>query len=281
MNWLTIARKEFSDASRSLMLWIVSALFILFALVVMGAYIIFQEEFTPPDAEPGTAVDVFLFVLSPVGLFAPIIALLVGYKAIVGERESGSLKVLLSLPYTRLDVMIGKFIGRSMVMAVPLLLAFIILGGLILAFVGTFSVLDYVVIIILSLLFAAVFVSIAIAISSMTKSSTIAGAAMFGVYLVFLVFWDLFELALLYLIEGTVFPPDPIPHWFLFVDMLAPQGAYSNAVQGFLPGVDIYGGMFPENPPLYLSEWAALLVLIAWFAIPFFLAYVRFRGVDL
>lgn len=281
MSWTVVAKKEFGDAARSLVLWIVSVIFVLFGVILIGSYIVFEEEFSPPEADPGTALDAMVFVLSPIALVAPIIALIVGYKSIVGERESGSLKVLLSLPHTRWDVMFGKLVGRSLVVVVPLLIALVIMGALITAFVAPIGILDYVLVLALSILFAAVFVAIAVAISGATSNSTVAGAAMFGIYVLFLLFWDLIDLGLLYLIEGRLSPqPDP-PNWYLFFDMLSPDGAYLIAAQGLLPEVDLYVGMFPEEVPWYLSEWTALGILLFWLIVPFAIGYLRFREADL
>jgi Cu-processing system permease protein len=43
----------------------------------------------------------------------PLIALLLGFDAIVGERERGSLDLLLSLPITRLELLLGKYLGLA------------------------------------------------------------------------------------------------------------------------------------------------------------------------
>lgn len=277
MSWPAIARKEFSDASRSLLLWAISGLFLLFAVVVIGAFAAIQSA----TGDGASSIDALAFVLSPVALFAPIIALLVGYKSIVGERESGSLRVLLSLPHTRWDVMFGKLVGRSAVMAVPVVIAFVVMALLVSVFIEPIAVVDYLAVFALSVLFAMAFVSIAIAVSGATRSSTVAGAAMFGLYALFAVFWDVLQLGLLYAVEGRFVPiPDP-PEWYFLVDMLSPNGAYTTAAQGLLPNTDLYGGLFPGEPPLYLGEWAAILVLLAWLAVPFAVGYLRFRETDL
>ncbi len=281
MSWRVVARKEFSDAVRSLVFWIVSGLFIAFGLLVVGSYVAFEDEMTTAGAQAGTALDAMLFVLTPVTLFAPLIALLVGYKAIVGEHESGSLRVLLSLPHTRWDVMFGKLLGRTAVVVIPVALAFVVMGALISIAIEPVSPVEYLVLLAVSIVFVAAFVAIAVAISGLTKRSTVAGAGVFGLYALFLVFWDVIELGLLYLFEGSINPGPNPPHWYHLVDMIAPNGAYMTAMQGLLPGTDIYAGMFPENPPLYLSEWAALTVLVAWLVIPFALGYWRFREADL
>ncbi|MFW6447972.1 MAG: ABC transporter permease subunit [Halobacteriota archaeon] len=281
MSWRAIARKDVSDASRSLILWIVTAVFLLFGVLVAGAFVLLANV-EGPGGEPASSVNALLFIISPVALFAPIIALLVGYKAIVGERDSGSLKVLLSLPHTRWDVMVGKLVGRTVVMAVSVTLAFVVMGLIVTVFVEPIDIPAFLVVFALSILYAATFVSIAIAISGAVRSSTVAAAAMFGIFALFLMFWDLLLFGLNYLIEGSVFPDmTDIPTWYHFVDMLSPDGAYTVAVQGLLPEVDIYGGQFPEAVPLVISEWAALVVLALYLVVPFGLGYLRFRAVDL
>lgn len=42
------------------------------------------------------------------------------YGAILHERNSGSIRFLLGLPNSRRDIVVGKFLGRSGTVAVPL-----------------------------------------------------------------------------------------------------------------------------------------------------------------
>lgn len=279
MSWQVVAKKEFSDAARSLVLWIISVVFVLAGVLMVGSYIIFGEEFAP-EADVG-ALDAMVFVLSPIALVVPIIALVVGYKSIVGERESGSLKVLLSLPHSRWDVMFGKLIGRTLVVVIPLVAALVVMGAMISVFIEPVGIASYLIVFVLSLLLAGVFVAIAVAISGATSNSTVAGAAMFGIYALFLVFWDIINLGVLYLLEGRVTPgPDP-PGLYFLVDMLSPDGAYIIAAQELLPEVNFFGDTFPESIPWYLSEWAAVAILLLWSIVPFAIGYYRFREADL
>lgn len=68
---------------------------------------------------------------------------MLGYRAIVGERESGSLKFLLGLPHTRRDVILGKLIGRVSTVTVAVLVGFAIVGVHLLVIAETFSVAAY------------------------------------------------------------------------------------------------------------------------------------------
>lgn len=47
----------------------------------------------------------------------PLIAVLLGYDAIVGEQEGGLLELLLSMPITRLAILLGKYLGLSAALA--------------------------------------------------------------------------------------------------------------------------------------------------------------------
>lgn len=279
MSWQVIAKKEFGDAARSLVLWIVSIVFVISGMFMVGSYIAFGEEFAQ-DTQVG-ALDAMVFVLSPIALLVPIISLVVGYKSIVGERESGSLKVLLSLPHTRWDVMFGKLIGRTLVVVIPLIAALVVMGAMITIFIEPVGGGSFLILFLLSLLLAAVFVAIAVAISGATGNSTVAGAAMFGIYVLFLVFWDIIDLGVLYLLEGRITPGPNPPGVYYFFDMLSPDGAYTIAAQELLPEVNFFGDMYPASVPWYLSEWIAIGILLAWLIIPFALGYYRFREADL
>jgi hypothetical protein len=54
----------------------------------------------------------------------PLIALLLGFDAIVGERERGSLDLLLSLPITRLELLLGKYLGLAAALTLSTLAGF-------------------------------------------------------------------------------------------------------------------------------------------------------------
>ncbi|MDZ7850465.1 MAG: ABC transporter permease subunit [Halodesulfurarchaeum sp.] len=61
-------------------------------------------------------------------MLVPIMALIAGYLAIAGERESGSLKILLGLPPSRGEVLAGKFLGRAAVVGIGVAAGFAISG---------------------------------------------------------------------------------------------------------------------------------------------------------
>lgn len=124
MSTLTVAKKDFQDGIRSRSLLV---LIVVFAVFMTGAAYFFTELRPQPSGDPEmTAVLYSLFV--PTVFLLPIVGTMVGYKAIVGERESGSLKFLLGLPHTRLNVVFGKLLGRAGLITVAIIIGFVV-GG--------------------------------------------------------------------------------------------------------------------------------------------------------
>jgi len=97
-----IAQKEFSEFIKSKRLWIIIG-----ALIII--YIL-QATFLRlyPSGVPLTITQVFSSTTASIGLIAPFLGIALGYDAISRERESGTLRVLLSKPVYREDVVNGK-----------------------------------------------------------------------------------------------------------------------------------------------------------------------------
>lgn len=160
MSWAHVARKDFADASRSKLLW---GLTVILLLLVAGLSVIPYLL----DSDGSVAFGAGLtFVFGAVGFLIPIIGLVVGYRSIVGERESGSIRFLLGLPNSRRDVVIGKVIGRAIVVAVPTIFAFIVGAIVIYALYTGFEVINYLGLFVFTLIMGLVYVAIAVSVSA-------------------------------------------------------------------------------------------------------------------
>jgi hypothetical protein len=168
MTWAVVARKDFNDARRSRSLWGLSAAFLVLALLFAGLYA-FVPEFTA-DEEVST-LGLMTFLSAPVALFVAVASLVVAYKSIAGEAETGSGKLLLSLPHTRRDIVLGKVVGRSLVLAIPVLVGLVAMLAVV--FVGevAFSVTDYVLFGLVTMLFVLVYMAFYVGISASTTST--------------------------------------------------------------------------------------------------------------
>jgi Cu-processing system permease protein len=110
-------------------------------------------------------------------MLLPIIAIMLGYGAIISERENGSMGVVLSCPVSRSDVIIGKFLGLGLVLLVTIFLGFGISGLVVGAMAGFANSLDYLLFMILTFLFAMFFLGFSIFMSALAskRSTAIAG----------------------------------------------------------------------------------------------------------
>src|SRR5581483_9547497 len=101
---LVIARKEFWDRLRNRWVLAIAAIFTVFALVIayfgaaQGGAVGFQNM----DVTIVSLVSLVIYIV-------PLIALILGYDAVVGEGERGTLDLLLSQPLTRLELLLGKY----------------------------------------------------------------------------------------------------------------------------------------------------------------------------
>lgn len=288
MNTVTIARKEFADTARSRMLW---ALMGVFVLLTVGGVVAFNSVF-----DDFTVVEATQSIADPTLQILPLTALVVGYLAIAGERESGSIRVLLGLPATRRDVMLGKLLGRTGTVLLAVGTAFVAGAVAIFGLYGELKVIDFLLILLLTAVYALVYVGIAVGISAFAKTRGRAMAGAVSVFLVFSVLWNFIPTGIYYLLRGEL-ASAPVPAWFVFVQRLNPTNAFA-AAQRFLvttfgsssvvsqPGIS--GGsaqslseMIVGEVPFYVEHWFGVVILGIWLLLPVVVGYLRFQSVDI
>ena len=278
MSSIVVAKKDFRDAVRSRVLIGLTLVFALFT--VGGSFLASRASGLFGSGSGESTVQLILALLTPASFLVPIIALVVGYGAIAGERESGSLKFLLGLPHRRRDVVLGKILGRSGVVAVSILIGFAVgLAGLF-AFVGSVSIVDYVAFTLVTMLFGFVYVCIGVGLSSMTKSTTKAAVGAFGLIIFFWFAWGITGQLLLRLIEGE-FLVRSFPDWYLAYLSLPPDSAYGSAVGAVLGDNQFTMATGIENIPLVSEPWFGFVLLAVWALVPLGLGIWRFESVDL
>ena len=191
MSWDVVAKKEFRDALRSKGLWALSIVFTAFFVIPAVGALYFDQNLGRAGQELGMQFLISSLYLNIVTWLLPIVAIFAGYAAISKERTSGSLKLLLSLPHSRLDVIVGKVVGRCGVVGVPLAGAFIVTGVFLAASKLTFKPGLYATFALFSMVFALVIVAVAVSISGAVDNSlySIIGNMTFFVSITF--FWNL------------------------------------------------------------------------------------------
>ena len=235
MSWDVVAKKEFRDALRSKGLWALSIVFTAFFVIPFALAYFFDIGVRSGAEDIGMQVIISSIYLNIVTLFLPLVAIFAGYAAISKERTSGSLKLLLSLPHSRLDVIVGKVVGRCAVVGVPLAGALAITALAFIVSDVTFKPGLYVAFAMFSMVFALVMVAVAVSISGAVENSlySIIGNMTYFVSITF--FWNLWANSIGdglwdYLgIQGAT-------NWgiVLFLKLLNPSQAYKTIMNSML-----------------------------------------------
>ena len=143
-----------------------------------------------------------------------------------------------------------------------------------------FSVTDYVLFGLVTMLFVLVYMAFYVGISAST-TSTARVATLSVLALVLLEFaWDIVPIGAWFIANGFVVPPGlfsgaAMPDWVAFLANMPPSSAYLNSVSGVLTGSMAGSG------PWYLSQWFSLVVLAIWGIVPLVVGYLRYNRADI
>jgi len=281
MSWVVIARKDFQDAVRSRTLWALSGAFFALVGLLTVAYGTVDEV---SGGEP-SALGLIFFVASSIGLFVSVAAIVICYKSLAGERESGSMKVLLSLPHTRADVVVGKVLGRTAVLTVPILVALLVGAGLGAVLLGEVAPVATVVFAVFGLVFALTYAAIIVGISATTGSTSRAAALAIGFLVVFEFLWDVVVIGLVFVTNDFALPTGGFPDWVFPVTQIPPSNAFVASLSAAVPdaptAVADSGPSAGQVDAIFGTPWIGVVVLALWTVVPVVFGYWRFQGADL
>lgn len=270
---LTVAWKEFRDDFRNRWTVAIAVLFALLALTIawFGGAAAGRVGFTSFDATLASLTTLGAFVI-------PLIGLLIAYDTIVGERDDGTLLLMLSYPLARGQLVSGKFLGHCAALAVATLAGFTLAVAIMQVMQPVAQTLDaWLVIgrfIVSASMLGACFVGVACLISVQAASkSRAAGLALIG-WLASVVLFDLALLALLVVSGGNPVERAVYPYLLLLnpVDVFR---LVNLATLGSGAGNELLTGMTAgyAYPPALLYA-----LLLAWAVLPFAWAALAFRG---
>lgn len=281
-TWLTVARKDVEDAIRSRTLLVMTVVLALLIVLLVALPGLFADGFP---------VELAVYLITyPAAIVVPLVALVASYLAVAGERESGSLKLLLGLPPTRRDVVLGKFLGRLVVVQLSVLIAFAV--GLVVAFLafGEAPLGPFLVTTVLTAVLATSFVGLAVGFSAGAPTGSRAIAPAIGVYVVVIALWDLFVQVLPFAAD-YLFSVSLDPTTVDVINVLSPRSAYGRLINAIvvpwlretLPS-GLAGGLpqfTPSGDSVFLESWFLVVLLLAWAAVPVVVGYWRFERADL
>lgn len=266
---LAIARKEFRDRLRSRWALTVAAVFTAFALSIayFGAAQQGAVGFRGIELTIASLVSLAIYLM-------PLIALILGYDAIVGERERGSLDLLLSLPITRLELLLGKYLGLTAALALATLLGFGLVGIAIGWQGGSYALFHYGGFMLSALLLGMVFLSLAVLVSTFARGKSSASGAAIGLWFVFVLIYDLMLLGALVASQGGM------PAWLVsLLVLLNPTDIFRLLNIFSLEELKSLYGLATVVPDTLTEAWALSLAMAAWIVAPLGLAYAKFRQV--
>lgn len=298
MSWQAVARKDFADAVRSRWLWALSLLFIGVFSIPTVARLYFGTAQRQAGSNSGVVQLFIFFMKEGVAIFVPLIAIVVAYAALSRERESGTIKLLLSLPHSRSDVVFGKVLGRSAVIALPIIVGFVVAGITLLPAASGFEAAKYVQFAFLTALLGVVFVGLSVGVSAASKTNRQAMVGAVGLYTLATFFWNP---AASKIADGvkSVLGLSATDRIFvlLFMKLMNPVQAYKTLVDSIVMGSalearkSMFGFFIFRDPaaskalgnqlPLAFSDPFTVVYLLFWLFVPVAIGLELFRRSDL
>lgn len=262
-----VALKEFQDGLRNR--WFIS-ITLIFAVLSVGL----SYYGAAASGDTGTvSLSSTIASLSSLAVFLiPLIALLLSYDSFVGEQESGTLLLLLTYPLSKVQLLLGKFLGQGSIIALATLLGFGS-AALLLSVQNDFATVmpAFGLFILTATLLGLAFISIAYVISlAVNEKSKAAGIAL----LVWFFFVLVFDLALLALLVGT----ETGLSQSLLVNtmMLNPADIFRLINLAALDSADV-NGVLSVAINSSQSMTSLLLLMLAWIALPLVIASTVFK----
>jgi Cu-processing system permease protein len=262
-----IAEKEFRDRIRNRWVLAIAALFVVFALVIayMGAAQQGAVGFRGIDVTIAGLVSLVIYLV-------PLIALILGYDAIVGERDKGSLELLLTMPITRFELLIGKFAGLAAALACSTLAGFGLAGVMLSYQIGLAALLHYAVFLASALLLGLAFLSLAVLVSVVAGNRMRASGVAIALWFFYVLVYDLLLLGLLVLTEGRYHLG-----FFPVLLMLNPADIFRILNVFWLEDVRQIYGLATVFPRALADPWLLASAMVAWIVAPLACAIWRFK----
>lgn len=272
---LIIAGKEIREGLRNR--WVLATTVLLAALALTLTFL----GSTPAGNVGANALDVVIVSLSSLTIFLlPLIALLISHDAIAGEMERGTMLLLLSYPVGRRQVLLGKFIGHLAILAFATVAghgAAALSQAAVEAEIALESRMAFSAMIGSSSLLGAAFIAIGCLISAVFRDrSTGAGAAV-GVWLLFVLIYDMALLGLLVADQGKSLTSGAVN----ILLMLNPADVYRLFNLTGFANVTTFSGMAGLSDSIAFGPAALLLALAAWTLFPLAFAVLAFSRREL
>lgn len=264
-----IAVKEWRDGIRNR--WVLATTVLLATLALTLAFL----GSAPTGAVKASALAVTIVSLSSLTIFLiPLIALLLSHDAIVGEIDRGTMALLLSYPVARWEVVLGKFAGHLAILVFATAVGYG-LAGICVQWAtngdseawGAFGLM-----IATSGLLGGVFVALGYFISALVRDRGTAGGVAIGVWLFFVLIYDMALLGGLVADQGRNVTAEALNALLL----LNPADVYRLLNLTLTNDVAVSAGVIGLGAKAGLAPWALLAALLTWMLAPLGVAIALF-----
>ena len=261
--WI-ITGKEVRDSLRNR--WVLAASVLLAALALSLGFL----GSSPTGSVKVDPLTVTVVSLSSLSIF-PLIAMLLSYDSLIGEIERGTMALLLSYPVSRNQILAGKFIGHLIILALATTAGYGIAGITLQLANGSFDIAawkPFALLIAASVILGAAFLSMGYLISAKVKERGTAAGIAIGVWLFFVVIFDMALLGILVADTQQTITAPVVETVLLFnptdIYRLLNLTGYENTA--------MYAGMAGLSEQISLTMPVLLTAQILWVIIPLILA---------
>lgn len=207
-DFLTVASREFANTVESRRFIVLVMVFGLIMVASMAAVV--SEQTSYVGAAPrGFLGQVGRSMTTTIALLAPIIGIALGCDAISGEREKGTLKLVLAQPIYRDALITGKFLATASAVTLAIFIPSLVTVGGGMLILGVSPTSDELARLLLylafSVLFALTFYAISALLSTISKSTSQSVMLSIGVWFLFTIIVPLMASTIARALVGT--PP--------------------------------------------------------------------------
>ncbi|MCB2019850.1 MAG: ABC transporter permease [Rhizobacter sp.] len=270
MNTLTLAAQELRVGLRNR--WVLATTLLLAALA-LSLTLLGSAPTGVVKADPLAVVVVSLASLTI--FLVPLIALLLSFDAIVGEHERGTLMLLLSYPVARWEVVLGKALGQTAILAIATVIGYGAAAAVLWSQpgIGQAAWGAFTMMVLTSIMLGASFVAMGCLASTLVRERATAAGLAVGVWLFFVLIYDTALLGALVADQGRTVGRRGLDVLLL----LNPADVYRLFNTTASEAVSVYSGMAGPGDAAALPAPLYLVVLLAWIVVPLVLAILAFH----
>lgn len=266
----TLSHKEWLESLRNRWIQIFIALF--FGL---SSFIIFIGSQNPSGVGFESFNRTTASLLNLVIFLVPVLTLLLGSMSLSGEKEQGTLNLLLSKPINGTELILGKYFGLAAAVVLSILLGFGLTGTFLAFQVSVQDARTFFVILFLSMILSLAFLSLSILISVWAERRMSAVISAVLVWFVMIILYDFLLMGAAAWLQGKA-----LLYFLLFAILLNPADSLRIYAIMQMDGQSVFGPAVVELSRLLNQQSIEVLLLftiLLWMIFPMIAAIYLFN----